>query len=40
MHAQVLLKTHLDVIIDVAFLEVPYGMVVSADRAGVVYVFS
>ena len=40
MQAQQLLKTHLDMITDVAFLEVPYGMVVSADRAGVVYVFS
>ncbi|KIW00464.1 hypothetical protein, variant [Verruconis gallopava] len=40
MQAQVLLRTHLDTIMDVAFLEMPYGMVVSADRAGVVYVFS
>jgi phosphoinositide-3-kinase regulatory subunit 4 len=40
IQAQVLLKTHLDTVMDVAFLEVPYGMVVSADRAGVVYVFS
>jgi phosphoinositide-3-kinase regulatory subunit 4 len=40
MQAQVLLKTHLDMVMDVTFLEVPYGMVVSADRAGMVYVFS
>ena len=34
-----LLKTHLDAIVDVALLEYPYGMCVSVDRMGVVYVF-
>ena len=36
---QHLLKGHLDVITDVALLEYPYGMVLSADRSGVIYVF-
>jgi phosphoinositide-3-kinase regulatory subunit 4 len=40
MQTQKLLRTHLDTVTDVSFLECPYGMVVSADRAGVVYVFS
>jgi phosphoinositide-3-kinase regulatory subunit 4 len=35
-----LLKSHLDIIQDVAVLRVPYGMVVSVDRAGMVYIFS
>ncbi|KAF3767769.1 hypothetical protein M406DRAFT_61566 [Cryphonectria parasitica EP155] len=36
---QQLLKSHLDSIMDVAFLESPYPMTVSADRSGVVFVF-
>ncbi|KAF1950812.1 phosphoinositide 3-kinase regulatory subunit 4 [Byssothecium circinans] len=36
---QHLLKGHLDMVMDVALLEVPYGMVVSADRSGCVYMF-
>ena len=30
---------HLDQIMDVALLDQPYGMVISADRSGVVYMF-
>lgn len=37
---QNLLKSNLDTIMDVALLELPYGMVISADRAGVIYVFA
>ncbi|KAF2750535.1 phosphoinositide 3-kinase regulatory subunit 4 [Sporormia fimetaria CBS 119925] len=33
---QQLLRGHVDLVTDVAVLEVPYGMVVSADRSGVV----
>ncbi|KAI9894569.1 MAG: Serine/threonine-protein kinase [Vezdaea aestivalis] len=36
---QVLLKRHLDTITDVALLERPYGMTISVDRSGVIYVF-
>lgn len=36
---QYLLKGHLDTILDVAFLEQPYGMVISGDRSGVIYMF-
>lgn len=36
---QQLLKSHLDSIQDLAVLRVPYGMTVSVDRAGMVYVF-
>ena len=36
---QQLLRSHLDVVLDVAFLEYPVGMTVSVDRAGVIYVF-
>lgn len=36
---QQLLKSHLDFIQDVAILRVPYGMVVSVDRGGMVYAF-
>jgi phosphoinositide-3-kinase regulatory subunit 4 len=36
---QQLLKSHLDLIMDVAILEYPYSMSVSVDRSGVVYVF-
>lgn len=40
MQQQHLLRSHLDNIEDVALLEYPFGMVVSADRSGVIYVFS
>ena len=36
---QQLLRMHLDMIFDVAFLEFPVGMTVSVDRAGAIYVF-
>ncbi|KAI5795600.1 hypothetical protein EDC01DRAFT_58745 [Geopyxis carbonaria] len=36
---QQLLKSHLDSILDVAFLEVPYGMVISVDRSGMIFVY-
>ncbi|KAI1981539.1 Serine/threonine-protein kinase [Ophidiomyces ophidiicola] len=36
---QQLLRSHLDMILDVAVLEVPYGMTVSVDRGGMIYVF-
>lgn len=36
---QQLLRSHLDAIVDVAILESPYPMTVSADRSGVVFVF-
>lgn len=36
---QQLLKSHLDKIMDVALVEQPYGMVISADRSGVIYMF-
>ncbi|GAB1199336.1 hypothetical protein APSETT444_008682 [Aspergillus pseudonomiae] len=39
LQQQQLLKSHLDFIQDVAVLRVPYGMVVSVDRAGMVYVY-
>jgi len=35
-----LLRGHKDMILDVALLEWPYAMVVSADRSGVIYVYS
>lgn len=37
---QHLLKGHLDTIMDVALVEQPYGMVVSADRSGRLYIFA
>ena len=40
LQQQQLLRRHLDVITDIAVLESPYGMTVSADRAGVIYIFS
>ena len=40
LQQQMLLKSHLDIVQDVAVLRVPYGMVVSVDRAGMVYIFS
>ncbi|RDL39940.1 uncharacterized protein BP5553_04280 [Venustampulla echinocandica] len=39
LQQQQLLKSHLDSILDVALLESPYGMLVSADRSGVIFVF-
>lgn len=39
LQQQQLLRTHLDSILNVALLEVPYGMIVSVDRSGVVFVF-
>lgn len=39
LQQQQLLRSHLDFIQDVAVLRAPYGMVVSVDRAGMVYVF-
>ncbi|KAF2816190.1 uncharacterized protein BDZ99DRAFT_542462 [Mytilinidion resinicola] len=39
LQQQHLLRSHMDSILDVALLEYPYGMVISADRSGVIYVF-
>ncbi|CAE7200011.1 hypothetical protein PTNB85_07909 [Pyrenophora teres f. teres] len=39
LQQQTLLKSHVDRILDVAVIEVPYGMVVSADRSGVINLF-
>jgi phosphoinositide-3-kinase regulatory subunit 4 len=39
LQQQQLLKTHLDKIMDVALVEQPYGVVISADRSGVIYMF-
>jgi phosphoinositide-3-kinase regulatory subunit 4 len=39
LQQQQLLTAHLDAIVDIALLESPYGMVVSADRSGMIYVF-
>lgn len=39
LQQQQLLKSHLDSILDVALLVSPYGMTVSVDRAGMIYVF-
>ncbi|KAJ5184099.1 hypothetical protein N7492_001715 [Penicillium capsulatum] len=39
LQQQMLLKSHLDIIQDIAVLRQPYGMIVSVDRAGMVYVF-
>jgi phosphoinositide-3-kinase regulatory subunit 4 len=36
---QQFLRSHLDTILDVALIEQPYGMVISADRSGVIYLF-
>ncbi|KAK6352778.1 Serine/threonine-protein kinase [Orbilia brochopaga] len=38
LQQQMMLRSHLDSILDVAILEMPYGMVISADRSGVVLV--
>ena len=40
MQQQNLLRGHKDTVLDVALLEIPYGMVVSVDRGGVIYVHS
>jgi phosphoinositide-3-kinase regulatory subunit 4 len=39
LQQQQLLRSHLDAVVDVAVLESPYGMTVSVDRSGVVFVF-
>jgi phosphoinositide-3-kinase regulatory subunit 4 len=39
LQQQQLLRSHLDSILDIALLESPYGMTVSVDRLGVIYVF-
>lgn len=39
LQQQQLLKSHLDSILNIALLESPYGMMVSVDRSGVVFVF-
>ncbi|KAI9774272.1 MAG: Serine/threonine-protein kinase [Geoglossum simile] len=39
LQQQQLLKSHLDSVLDVALLEVPYGMTISVDRSGIIYVF-
>jgi phosphoinositide-3-kinase regulatory subunit 4 len=39
LQQQQLLKSHLDSILDLALLESPYGMMVSVDRSGVVFIF-
>jgi phosphoinositide-3-kinase, regulatory subunit 4 len=40
LQQQSLLRGHKDVVMDVAVVEIPYGMVVSVDRAGMVYVWA
>ncbi|KAI9842592.1 MAG: Serine/threonine-protein kinase [Sclerophora amabilis] len=39
LQQQLLLKSHLDSILDIALLELPYGMTISVDRSGIIYVF-
>ncbi|KAF2829205.1 ARM repeat-containing protein [Ophiobolus disseminans] len=39
LQQQHLLKSHLDNILDIALVEQPYGMVISADRSGVINMF-
>lgn len=39
LQQQQLLRSHLDIIQDIAVLRQPYGMIVSVDRAGMIYVF-
>ncbi|ORY02044.1 phosphoinositide 3-kinase regulatory subunit 4 [Clohesyomyces aquaticus] len=39
LQQQHLLKSHLDTVLDVALIEQPYGMVISADRSGVIYMY-
>jgi phosphoinositide-3-kinase regulatory subunit 4 len=36
---QQLLKYHLDSAPDVAFLELPYGMIINVDRSGMVFIY-
>ena len=36
---QKLLHSHLDTVMDVALLEYPYGMIISVDKSGIIYVF-
>ncbi|KAF1817401.1 phosphoinositide 3-kinase regulatory subunit 4 [Eremomyces bilateralis CBS 781.70] len=40
LQQQQLLRSHLDTITDVVLVESPFGMVVSGDRSGAVYVFA
>ncbi|KAF2273510.1 ARM repeat-containing protein [Westerdykella ornata] len=37
---QQLLKGHMDTILDVAMIEQPYGMIISVDRSGMIYLYS
>ncbi|OCK83609.1 ARM repeat-containing protein [Lepidopterella palustris CBS 459.81] len=39
LQQQHLLRSHLDSVLDVALLEYPYGLIISVDRSGVIYVF-
>ncbi|CZS88663.1 related to protein kinase homolog VPS15 [Rhynchosporium graminicola] len=39
LQQQQLLRSHLDSILNIALLESPYGMMVSVDRSGIVFVF-
>ncbi|KAE8447702.1 hypothetical protein EG329_010509 [Mollisiaceae sp. DMI_Dod_QoI] len=39
LQQQQLLKSHLDSILGIALLESPYGMMVSVDRSGVIFIF-
>jgi phosphoinositide-3-kinase regulatory subunit 4 len=39
LQQQQLLKSHLDTVLDVAVIEQPYGMAISSDRSGVIYLF-
>lgn len=39
LQQQQLLKSHLDSILGIALIESPYGMMVSVDRSGVIFVF-
>lgn len=39
LRSQRLLRSHLDAILDVAILRVPYAMTISVDRSGIIYVF-
>jgi phosphoinositide-3-kinase, regulatory subunit 4 len=39
LQQQILLRGHKDAITDVAVVEIPYGMVISVDRAGMIYVW-
>lgn len=39
LQQQDLLRSHLDAILDIALLRSPYGMTISVDRGGMIYVF-